>query len=70
MNQGNSSQYQVNDYYNPLEGQLNYKNYYRIKVLFFYNFSYIGNFAILVTLGIILTHLFTQHRKDTVLTFL
>ncbi|CAD8159631.1 unnamed protein product [Paramecium pentaurelia] len=61
MNQGNQSQQQVNNYHNPLEDQLNYKNYYRIMVLLF---------AILVILGIMQTYQFTQYRREKLLTFL
>ncbi|CAD8073496.1 unnamed protein product [Paramecium primaurelia] len=61
MNQGNQSQQQVNNYHNPLEDQLNYKNYYRIMVLLF---------AILVILGIMQTYQFTQYKREKLLTFL
>ncbi|CAD8163265.1 unnamed protein product [Paramecium octaurelia] len=61
MNQGQQSQQQSNGYHNPIEDQLNYKNYYRILVFFF---------AILVILGIMQTYQFTQHRREKLLTFL
>ncbi|CAK82540.1 unnamed protein product (macronuclear) [Paramecium tetraurelia] len=61
MNQGQQSQQQQNGYHNPIEDQLNYKNYYRVMVFLF---------AILVILGIMQTHQFTQHRREKLLTFL
>ncbi|CAD8164175.1 unnamed protein product [Paramecium octaurelia] len=61
MNQGQQSQQQANVYQNPLEGQLNYKNYYRIMVLFF---------AVFVILAILQTYQFTQHKREKFITFL
>ncbi|CAD8077379.1 unnamed protein product [Paramecium sonneborni] len=61
MHQGNQAQQNASDYRNPLDDQLNYKNYYRIMVVFF---------AILVILGIMQTYQFTQNIRQKPLTFL